>query len=175
MFPPNARFVMLCHYVTPPYSARRGLPRPLSRKSPSFRNNHDIRHIIRTQSYKVFFQLHAKKLEKITINKWECRQPGKKLPWLLPYFNPSERRKQYPPLMSFLWQLLRIFRIFMYPVSPWFHQYLYEITGSVAPVDVFFINCPTSFLRLLPLVSGRNSTVSCSLGRSTVSPLVRSK
>lgn len=26
-FPPNARFVLLCHHVTPPYSARRRLPR----------------------------------------------------------------------------------------------------------------------------------------------------
>ena len=25
-FPPNARFVLLCHYMTPPYSARRRLP-----------------------------------------------------------------------------------------------------------------------------------------------------
>ena len=29
-FPPNARFVLLCHLVTPPYSARRRLPRPKS-------------------------------------------------------------------------------------------------------------------------------------------------
>ena len=26
-FPPNTRFALLCHIVTPPYSARRGLPR----------------------------------------------------------------------------------------------------------------------------------------------------
>jgi len=33
--PPNARFVLLCHIVTPPYLARRGLPHLMSWKNSS--------------------------------------------------------------------------------------------------------------------------------------------
>lgn len=34
-FPPNARFALLCHIVTLPYSARRRQPRPVSCKNSS--------------------------------------------------------------------------------------------------------------------------------------------
>ena len=39
IFPPNARFVPLCHHVTPPYSARRRLPFLMSCKTPSNYDN----------------------------------------------------------------------------------------------------------------------------------------